>query len=256
MALEQQPQPEQPQPPPQPRQATLRLPRRNPYVTYTILALTVLVYLLQMLTTWWLGYDLPALWGIKQNAHIIAGEVWRLFTPMLLHGNLLHIGFNMYAITILGPQLERHYGHAKFLILYFVGGFAGVVASFALTEAPSLGASTAIFALLAAQGVFAYQNQAVFGAQARRALRSILNIALINFLIGLSPGIDNWAHLGGAMGGALVSWFGGPLYKIKGEMPDLYLENQRLTGDFFRSALAAAVLFAFLAAGLIYIWDN
>jgi rhomboid protease GluP len=90
--------------------------------------------------------------------------LWRLFTPLLLHGSIAHIGFNMYALFIIGPGLERYYGHLRFLVLYLLAGFAGNVFSFLFTPALSVGASTAIFGLVAAQGVFLYRHRQLFGA--------------------------------------------------------------------------------------------
>ena len=246
----------------EPQRIAIRLPQVTPYMTYTLLGITVLVYLVQMATQFSLDpstcpffryADLPACYGLKVNELIVAGQFWRLITPVFLHANLLHIGFNMYALFLLGPQLERHYGSWKFLALYLVSGFAGVVASFVLTPARSLWASMAVFGLFAAQGVFFYQNQKVFGTRARAALRSIINLAVINFIIGLSPGIDNWGHLGGALGGVLIAWVGGPMYLLTGEAPDLILKDQRGGGDFVLAMMATFFLAALLASGWVFI---
>ena len=59
--------------------------------------------------------------------------------------------------------------------------------------------------------MFIYQNREYFGKRAQRALTNIILVAVINFVIGLSPGIDNWGHLGGFLGGTVFAWFGGPL---------------------------------------------
>jgi len=179
-------------------QIRLVLPDTKPTVTYSIIAITVLVFLAQQVTQTYLGVDVPANLGIKYNPLIDAGEYWRLIAPVLLHGSVLHIGFNMYALFILGRELERFYGHLRFLLLYLVGGFSGGVFSYLLTSAPSLGASTAVFGLLAAYGILGYRNQRIFGPQSQRIVRNVIQVAAINFLFGLSPGIDNWGHLGGA----------------------------------------------------------
>ncbi len=91
-----------------------------------------------------LGTDILLLYGAKINELISQGQFWRLLTPMLLHGSMLHIVFNMYALYVIGPGLEVHYGHLRFLMLYLLAGFAGNVVSFTLTPSPP-GASTAIF---------------------------------------------------------------------------------------------------------------
>ncbi|HSV85921.1 MAG TPA: rhomboid family intramembrane serine protease, partial [Levilinea sp.] len=93
----------------------VRLPEHRRFVSFTILGLTVLVFVLQVLTQSVLDYDYPLALGAKHNESIMRGELWRLFTPMLLHGSLAHIGFNMYALMVLGPGLERYYGHLRFL---------------------------------------------------------------------------------------------------------------------------------------------
>lgn len=236
----------------------VRMPQRRPYVVYTLLALTILVYLVQMASSqgflnwgfcpYFYSPDLPICYGMKINEFIISGQYWRLLAPVLLHGSLLHIGFNMYALYVLGPDLERHFGHWQFLALYLSSGFAGFVVSFLLTPAPSLGASTAIFGLLAAQGAFVYRNRRIFGRRARLALRSILNIALINFLIGLSPGIDNWGHLGGFIGGALFALVSTPVYSVGGEGPEYHLVDQQPQGRVFWATLLTVFPFALLAA--------
>lgn len=203
------------------------LPDTAPVVTYSILGVTVLVFLTQLGIRLWLGFDLIAALGMKINAAIRAGEYWRLFTPMLLHASLMHIAFNMYALYVLGRDVERFYGHRRFLWLYLVSGFAGNVLSFLMSPHPSVGASTALFGLISAEGVLLYHNRDVFGPRARAALNQVITLAAINLLIGLSPGIDNWGHLGGLVGGLLFAWFAGPQYRLSGVPPVLHLEDQR-----------------------------
>ncbi|MEX1247071.1 MAG: rhomboid family intramembrane serine protease [Anaerolineales bacterium] len=247
---------EEPQPLAQvrPQRAVLRLPQRMPLVVYTLLGVTILVYLLQLLTNdprlvianVRCG-DLAGCYGMKINSLILTGQWWRFLTPMLLHASLLHIGFNMYALYVLGPDLERHFGHLQFLILYILSGFAGVVLSFLLTVSPSLGASTAIFGLLGAQGIFVYRNQKLFGRRAQLVLRNIVQIAVINLLIGLSPGIDNWGHVGGLLGGALFTWLGGPVYKVEGDGIEFHLANRTPPERLWLAAGIVALIFVGLA---------
>lgn len=188
--------------------------RTGATVTYTLMAVTVVVYGLQFLTQALFGHDLPVIFGIKTPELYADREWWRLVTPMFLHGGVFHLGFNMYALYAMGPTLEHFYGHARFLALYLLAGFTGNVLSLIMTPSPSLGASTAIFGLLAAQGVFLYRNRAFIGASARPQLINIAVVALINFVIGMSPGIDNWGHLGGFLGGLIFAWFGGPVLAV------------------------------------------
>jgi rhomboid protease GluP len=233
-----------------PKQVRVHFPGHSPVVTYAILGITVLVFILQLVSQYLYDYDLVAFFAEKINELILEGQLWRLITPVLVHGGIVHIGFNMYALSIFGRSLEPFYGPWKFLLLYLVSGFAGVVASFVFTQAPSLGASTAIFGILGAQGVFAYQNQKVFGPQARRVLRNIINIAIVNFVLGLTPGIDNWGHLGGLIGGVMVAWFGGPKYEVAGTSTDLHLEDQRDTRGFILAALGTCLVFGLVVMGV------
>ena len=193
-----------------------------------------------------------AAYGAKVNEYILAGEYWRFLTPVFLHGSILHIAFNMYALKALGPGLERHYGRIRFLILYLLSGFAGVVFSFLFSKDASLGSSTAIFGLLAAEGVFVYRNRRMFGETAKRALREIITIAGVNLLIGLSPGIDNWGHVGGLLGGALFAWLAGPVLDVRGLLPNLEMVDRRDNGDVWRAALVVGVVFSLLAASKFF----
>ena len=199
------------------------------------------------------GVDLPAMLGMKENELILSGQLWRLFTPMLLHGSILHLGFNMYALYIFGPGLERHYGHVRFLALFVLSGFAGNVFSFLFTDSPSLGSSTAIFGLLGAEAVFLYQNRKIYGSVGQRALINLVVIAVINLVIGLSPGIDNWGHIGGLLGGALFAWYAGPLLQVEGVYPYQSLVDQRQKKDVWKAGVSVWLLFGLLAATTIFL---
>jgi rhomboid protease GluP len=209
------------------RQVQVQLPDRKPVLTYVIFGLTVLIYLIQVFSGLLFGTDLPSVYGLKVNELIVQGEYWRLLTPMLLHGSLLHIGFNMYALYILGRRIERLFGPVRFLLVYIVAGFVGNVFSFFFTQSPSLGSSTAIFGLLGAEGVFIYQHRKIFGKQFNQQLWQIVQVAVVNILIGLSPGIDNWGHIGGLIGGMVFTLLAGPLFKLEGSPPLLTLRDQR-----------------------------
>lgn len=216
----------------------------KPWVTYVMVALCVVVFAAQQISLSLTGVDLPLALGAKSNPLIAAGQFWRLFTPMLLHGSLLHIGFNMYALVIIGRGLEQHYGHMRFLLLYLVGGFAGNVVSFYLSPNPSVGASTAIFGMISAEAVFIFQNRQLFGNRARNMLMSIGMVLLVNLGLGLTPGsmIDNWGHLGGLLGGLAFSWAAGPIYEVIGLAPELTLRDKRSRMAAWQVAAAIAVV--------------
>jgi len=161
----------------------------------------LLIYALQLASEYLTGYDLLFIYGGKINEAILAGEVWRLITPVFLHSSILHIVFNMYALYILGRRSESVYGHARFTLLYFLSAFGGNVLSFVLSPSPSLGSSTAIFGLLAAEGVFIFQNRRLFGKRTKSMLSNIIMVLFLNLAIGFSPSlnIDYFGHLGGLL---------------------------------------------------------
>ena len=156
---------------------SVALPSLVPTVTYAIIGFTVFVYILQLLSVAVFGYaanqiDWLEVYGARFNAAIPQGELWRFITPVFLHGSMPHIFFNMYALFSIGSFLERQFGHGRFALLYFLGAFSGNVFSFLLTgeNGYSVGASTAVFGLVAAQVIFFYQNRKLFGSYARQAI--------------------------------------------------------------------------------------
>ena len=250
------PVPESPQPSPPPQSVRVPMPQSTPYVTYTIIGITVAFYILQLVSVWALGYAVPGLgmdwleyYGARVNEAILAGEVWRFLTPALLHGSLPHIAFNMYALLSFGTGLERHFGHLRFFLLYMLGAFAGNVASFLFTGGSySIGASTAIFGLLGAEAVFLIQNRKSFPGQFRSAIGNIIFIAAINlFIIGALPGIDNWGHIGGLVGGLMFTSFAGPLWEIEGVYPAYHLVDKRSFQAVLIGAAVVTVIFGALA---------
>jgi rhomboid protease GluP len=225
----------------------------KPIVTYTILVLTVLVFGLQYLSQSMSGnqYDWPFILGAKVNNLILAGQVWRLITPILLHASILHIGFNMYALFVIGPQLERFYGHWRYLLLYLIAGFTGNVLSFVLSPGTSIGASTAIFGLVAAEAVFIYKNRMLFGSRARGMLINLGVVILVNLALGLQPGIDNWGHLGGLAGGLIFAWVAGPVFKtsISTDNFNYQLMDSRGKKEVLWGAMLSAGLFLAVVIG-------
>jgi rhomboid protease GluP len=225
----------------------VEVPRSAPYVTYTIIGITVFFYILQLLSEYALGNDILVIYGARINEAIRAGELWRFLTPALLHGSLPHIAFNMYALLSFGTSLERFFGHGRFLVLYVLGAFAGNVASFLFSPGYSVGASTAIFGLLGAEAIFLIQNRKVFPGQFRSAIGNIIFIAAINlFIIGSLPGIDNWGHVGGLIGGLMFTSFAGPLWELEGIYPAYHAVDRRS----FQSVLIGAAMVILIFGGL------
>lgn len=139
------------------------------------------------------------------KAAVAAGEWWRLFSVTLLHGNFLHLFFNMYALYLTGPIVERWYGSGWFIVFYLACAAAGSVASFVFGgDAPSVGASGAIFGLFGMLFAAGRLHHPV-DRQGRMLVSQLGMLILINVAFGFAiPGIDNAAHLGGLAAGALL----------------------------------------------------
>lgn len=228
-----------------------RTSKDKPWVSYVILAVTILVYGVQTLSTSLTGgkYDWPYILGGKINELILQGQVWRLITPVLLHGNVLHIAFNMYALFSFGPNLEKFYGHKRFLLLYLIGGYTGNTLSFIFSASPSIGASTAIFGLVAAECVFIYRNRMLFGPRARNMLINLGLVVAVNLILGMQPGIDNWGHLGGLVGGLVFAWLAGPRYQIQQAATGLELKDSHSKYEVWWGFLWSAGLFTAIVIG-------
>jgi rhomboid protease GluP len=234
--LEEPPRPRTPPPgtpdgsPQAPRQqVTLRMPAIKPTVVYTLMAINIAVFLIRALS--------PALdeqiflWGASRGADVLRNnEIYRLLTAMFLHAGiynqfgrmdasgLLHIVFNMYALYIIGLSLEPLFGHVRFLAIYLLGGLTGSVLSAVMgnPNVYSVGASGAVFAILAAEFVYIYRHRTLLGERGRAQMRNLVFIAFINLALGaFSSFIDNWAHLGGIIGGLILTWLLGPIYKVQ-----------------------------------------
>lgn len=238
--------PAPPEPAPQP--VRVALPQAAPYVTYTIIGITVFFFIVQLATQALLQVDVPVVFFIKANDLIREGQVWRLLTPALIHGSLAHIGFNMYALFSFGASLEQYFGRGRFITLYLLGAFAGNVMSFLFSDAYSLGASTAIFGLIGAQAVFLYQNRKLLAGRFRSAIGNVLFIIAINlFLVGSLPGIDNWGHIGGLLGGLMFAWFASPLWEVEGISPLFHLADRRSSREVVTGAVLVLAIFGALA---------
>jgi rhomboid protease GluP len=241
-----------PAPAQQPQMTRVAMPSGAPSVTYTLIAITVIVYLLQVASEVMLRGDILIWYGARYNPAIQAGELWRFLTPALLHASfpsIAHILFNMYALFSFGTVLERHFGHGRFLLLYVLGAYTGNVISFLLSseESRSVGASTAIFGLLGAEAIFLFQNRKLFAGQFSRSIQNLVFIAIVTLIIGTQSGIDHWGHVGGLLGGLMFTWFAGPLYKIEGVAPALHVVDQRSTRDVILGAATVILVFSALA---------
>jgi membrane associated rhomboid family serine protease len=214
----------------------------------------VAVFAAQEISLVAIGIDLPAGLGAKVNTAILAGQTWRLVTPLFLHGSLLHLFVNMYSLYALGPAIERLFGWRRMLTVYLVSGVAGVDLSLAFNRVDSLGASGAIFGLLGALGAFLFLHRASLGRSGEIHFRQIVLVALINLGIGLMPGIDNWAHLGGLAAGASLAFLLGPRFEVSfGEDGRIHLLDMRPWKRVGQRALWATAAVLIMAAAAAWI---
>ncbi len=172
-----------------------------PMITYWLIAVNVILYVIPILFGQYNdlinGYSV---WGPA----IREGEYYRLFTGMFLHGGLVHLLFNCYALFVIGSQVENFLGRFKFLIIYLVSGISGALFSMIFGgNYASIGASGAIFGLMGALVYFGYHYRVYLG----NVIKSqIIPLILLNLCLGfMMSGVDNFAHIGGLIGGTLMT---------------------------------------------------
>ena len=129
---------------------------------------------------------------------------WSLVTANYLHGSLLHIFFNMMALRQLAPFIIREFGPWRFILIFTLGGVAGFFVSYLAGVTLTIGASTAVCALI---GAILYYSKSRGGAYGHALYRQVIGWVLGIFLFGLLvPGINNWGHGGGLLAGALLGY--------------------------------------------------
>lgn len=140
--------------------------------------------------------------GAKVNVLINNGQPWRLITCAFLHGGLAHIAFNMYALKIIGSEVEYVYGKIKYLAMYLISALGGSIFSYLFNaNSISVGASGAIFGLLGAMIIFGIRNKNKIG---KAYILNLFKVLLINIFIGVTiSNIDNGAHMGGLIFGGI-----------------------------------------------------
>ncbi len=209
-----------------------------PYLTYGLIALTVVVSVAAFAprSEW---FDLLAL----DKVRLAQGEYWRLWSVTLLHGDYLHLFFNMYALFIAGALVEQLYGPRLFMVLYLLSAAAGSVGSFVLGgDAPSVGASGGIFGLFGVLLAVSRTHHPVLDRRGQMLIGQIGGLIVINLVLGfgiagLGVGIDNAAHIGGLVAGL---WLGFLL--VPGRVPTLGSLWQRRAGSDLVAAPGVAAL--------------
>jgi len=186
------------------------LPKGSVYVTYSLIAINVIVFVLMVID----GAGLIApdgfvhiKWGSNYSPLTLHGEWWRLISCCFVHFGIIHLLMNMYCLFIVGIYLEPLLGKFKFIIAYFATGLLSSLASlwYHTSGINSAGASGAIFGMF---GLFlALLTTNLIPKQARSSLlRSIGIFIAYNLFYGIKGGIDNAAHIGGLLSGAMIGY--------------------------------------------------
>jgi rhomboid protease GluP len=208
-----------------PTRGTLHIKVVSPHITYALIAINVVVYgVLYGLMTNIERLDWYR-WGANNQFQVFEnGEYYRLFTSMFLHAGPAHLMFNMLALYFIGQTVERFFGHARFFIIYLLGGLTGSLLSVVLNgpSVNAVGASGAVFAIIGAEIIFLYNHRKLFGQTAAHQLRQLLILALLNLAYGFASQfsdaavqLDNWGHIGGLIGGLGLAYLIGPIFLLK-----------------------------------------
>lgn len=183
--------------------------KKKNIVTITLITINVLIYLFMILFNQ--TDNVINNYAVYGPYIVKFKEYYRLITGTFIHANIVHLLLNCYSLYVIGTQIESFMGKWKYLIIYFVSALTGSLLSILLSDAASIGASGAIFGLMGSLLYFGYHYRVYLGS----VLKSqIIPLILFNLLIGfITPGIDNFAHIGGLIGGALATVAVGVKYK-------------------------------------------
>jgi|GEM_PF-524816 len=186
--------------------------RSNPF-TMIFIGINVGVFVLMCLAGGFAVTSVDPLvllgFGAKQNNLIVEQhEYWRLVTSIFIHIGIIHLLLNNYALWIIGQEIERIYGSARFVILYLATGIVGSIGSYVFNpQATSAGASGSIFGLFGVMAAFAFRyRKEIPEFLSREIKRRVIPIILINLIFGFSVRIvDNSAHIGGLLSGIALA---------------------------------------------------
>ena len=221
------------------------------FTTLVILLLNAVVYIAMVLASirsgGGAGLDFSGRtlvdFGAKYSYAMLQGQWWRLITAGFLHGGLLHILMNSWALFNVGPQVEESFGTSRHLVIYFTSTVTGFLASFFFSDAISVGASAGIFGLIGAMIAVGLRDRSGYGAAIRN---TYVSWAVLNLVLGFIGyfAIDNAAHIGGLAGGFGAAFLAG----APGFRPGVERTWQILAGA---SVAATALAFGIMVTGLL-----
>jgi len=184
-------------------------------------------------------------WGANSAASVVEDrQYWRLLTATFLHAGVLHIALNMLGLWEAGKQLNRLYGNAQFLMIYFASALVGSALSlhFSAQQSVSVGASGAVFGVLGALLTAMYRHRGrIPGVMSKNVMTSQLVFLVYALGQGFTKeGIDNAAHIGGLVAGSLLAWL------LAGKM-----DETQGSGRLQATVMASLLLPAAAVAGLV-----
>lgn len=180
-----------------------------PMITYCIIAINIIIFAVPLIMDTINGGGNKEAQALLEmlcvhGPSIRAGQYYRLVTGAFVHGGLMHLVFNCYTLYVIGSQIESFLGKSKYIVIYLMSAiFASLMSIIFNGNVASVGASGAIFGVMGALLYFGYHYRVYLG----NVMRSqIIPLVLINLLLGFSmTGIDNAAHIGGLIGGGLIT---------------------------------------------------
>ena len=183
----------------------LKGPRR--YMNLTIVAVNVLLFFLVEMTGDSTDTEHMVRWGAAWLPDILQGQFYRLFTCMFLHFGITHLGNNMLVLLFLGDTLEKITGHIRYGVICLGGGLIGSIVSciheyYTGTYYVSAGASGCVFAVTGALLYIVIRERGQLGALTVRRMLLLAALSIYNGFV--STGVDNYAHVGGLVGGFLL----------------------------------------------------
>jgi rhomboid protease GluP len=191
--------------------------RANLYVTYGIIAINVIVFILMAINGAGI-FDANSMvhidWGSNYSPLTLSGDWWRLITCVFIHFGIIHLVMNTYALYIAGVYLEPMLGKTKYIVAYLATGvFASLASLWWHSEGVnSAGASGAIFGLYGVFLALLFTN--LIPKQTRSSLLQSIGVFVVfNLIYGTTSGVDNAAHIGGLVSGSIVGFIFYPLLK-------------------------------------------
>lgn len=230
-------------------QTQMKLKRlgNQPLITYLLLGITTLVFLGMEVSGGSENILVLIRWGAMDGAKIVnLHEYWRFFTPMFLHIGWLHFSVNMVTLYFVGIEVEKIYGHWRYLLIYLLSGFAGNVASFAFSGTISAGASSALFGLFGAFIILGrhFKNNPSVSFIVRRYATFIG----INLLFNLfSSSVDIMGHIGGLIGGFLVA----TVVAVPKRSENFNIHERIISGIIYLFLIIVCIVLGFKSYGLL-----